>query len=317
MYARVIALLVSVGVLAAGKFLNGLIGEAAEAHVPQDNERGTKILAKFLETARSQHSAKITASKLAKAKALQEHAAAKKSSNKETKAAGTATAPHNNDGLVFDGYLIQRTRPNADCSGATTVVQGTHMSCNTVLEDTWGTETSIGELCFRDPVTNAVGHGLFVFDRGNCAYEPSLSLFEESFPKCSLDLDGFNDRSGFRTMSHQCTRNTDLQDLHAPGLLMSFHDDDQCSNAPSFFWSYRFGGCELVQEDDNSAFFYMRMNKCTSPGEVELVLYSDPSCLRPFARANSQFFAPDSMNNCAASSVGSEGFTMQQCVSGK
>lgn len=299
MFVRVVSLLVTFGVLVAGKSFKAHIADL-EANVPQDNERGAKIVANLVEKANANQKAYVAASKAARAMATQNHVNTKRSPSKVDMAT-TMAGP--NDGLNFHGYFVNRTRAHADCSGPVSVVEGIRMSCAEIEDGYY-----LGNVCFRDTASGSISYGVFTFDNPSCAGQPYEALKQETYPACGLDFKTYHENGGFQMVGAQCTTNVELPEFNAPGMTMSYHDDDQCESPPAYFYSIPFGGCMLMREDDGSGFAYYRLTGCLSDGEVEAVVYSDAACIRPRYRARHNFYGTNTASLCVPGGGGATRF---------
>lgn len=274
MHLPILAVLLSVSAVICHKTLTHDAVDA-ELNIIEDNVRGAEIVGKFLDNVRANQKIKVEAGKNMRTARAKEH------SKHSTAASGDALRFGD---LVQHGYLVNRTRPFADCTGPVSFTQGSRLWCESM-----GDYFSYGQACSRETSSGKFTVAYFGFNSPDCTGPASYSFSEHQEEKCTLNVGAIKEGNGFQMAAMQCSPETNFAAYKQPGLMFASHRDSHCRDDPSFFYNIRFNACTVIDMDDSYA--YMKFTRCVQGGKVEAIIYTDASCQRPIFRTAVQMSA--------------------------
>jgi hypothetical protein len=176
-------------------------------------------------------------------------------------------------------YIIQKSRPNSDCSGDTAM---------TVLQKT-GVCFQIDDNVYARCDAVDVGNGVIdisytTFSTDTCTGTGSLE-WTENHDKCEFDVNAYESSMGFRmqSSSHVTTTGGAFPVL-PPGVVTTLHygDTGTCATTPIMAFHQSFNACQMATDEETGRYLYYKMTECSTSGNnVKVLVYDDQNCLRP------------------------------------
>ena len=190
---------------------------------------------------------------------------------------------------IRKGFLMYRVRPNADCSGLTTIVSANALNSACVSEIGYSYYSVCGH---EDKNGYSTMETTVFYDSEDCT-GPSYSSTTETMKQCAMDYSSFSS-SGPESMSTQCAH-ADAPQLEKKGLMTVFYSstDGSCSGDMTLYLNIRFDACWMQVSNEHSGvpgkdtqFYYVQFTGCGADEKVTLTYYSDSACTRPFRQAS-------------------------------
>jgi hypothetical protein len=118
--------------------------------------------------------------------------------------------------VVRDGYVVQRSRPNADCSGVVSTSHGTAMALCQVFPSGGSGRMSCSTMG-EDPTEAQILYE--VYSSTDCSGPPEGIMDAGIHPKCAFNFQDYGHK-GFTSTTLQCSPKEDLPMEEKSGFLM-------------------------------------------------------------------------------------------------
>lgn len=170
-----------------------------------------------------------------------------------------------------DGYLIERVRPNSDCSGVSVSLTAHDLGgCHEY--EYYDARVKIGCRHSKDGKTVDVSYTYY--ESHDCT-GPPFHFEQDPVEKCSTDYEQME--------SYQCAPDGLQSAQQAGGIVYSMYHGSNCQGAaPSFFSVKKFGTCDqkFDYSSTSDSYSYVMMTGCTQAGIVTMAVFTDPACER-------------------------------------
>lgn len=165
--------------------------------------------------------------------------------------------------VVSDGYFVESSRANSDCSGVSNEFSARRLG-----------------QCFGNTQYFCAPNGddITIVEKSFANQGCTGTHSEESFnvPRCGFDEDAYSNNEGFRKIRNRCVAAADMP-APAPGLKMAYYRDDACTQSLGYMHQ-PYNGCELVV--DGNRFHYLRFTGVNADRKQTYDFFSDASCRR-------------------------------------
>ncbi|KAJ1419874.1 hypothetical protein B484DRAFT_433660 [Ochromonadaceae sp. CCMP2298] len=272
MIARLVLLLVALAVASAGESLR----KEAD-NVPLDNVRGMQVFQRNQKKASTRNTNNSLLDKYTDHDAIK---AARAAHGRQLQ----VSKKYNWDDVVKSGSVIQRLRPNADCSGVIVEVEVAAFRCVKYDND-------------LDPNNHyAVQYGMYMgkvasaaFDAMDCSGQPFHTWQLESYPKCEMDSDEYGYMGPMSSAIEFSTKSVkQLMSKENPGFLLTWHVAADCSDDIVGYHNFRADACQLdmnvSKKGEPKSYSYVKYTQCKG-NKASMTVYSDAACSRPMYRS--------------------------------
>jgi hypothetical protein len=176
-------------------------------------------------------------------------------------------------------YLIQKSRPNSDCSGDTAM---------TTLQKTgvcFQVDDNVYARCDAVDAGNGDIDIVYTTARSNTCSGRGSEQSTERHGKCEFDVNAYESSMGFRMQStSHVTSTAGAFPVLPPGVVTTLHygDTGTCATAPIMAFHQSFNACQMATDEETGRYFYYKMAECSTSGKnVKVLVYDDQNCLRP------------------------------------